>query len=144
MPPRRDKNESILRARALRRDMTLPEGLLWRELRKRPGGFKFRRQHPFGRCIVDFYCPAVRLVVEVDGMSHEMEGRAERDARRDAWLREQGLRVLRIAAVDVLRDMEAVLVAILAAAGNFTPPPCFAWFPSPRLHLGEELRLATA
>jgi very-short-patch-repair endonuclease len=72
MPPPREKNDAVLRARALRRNLTLPEGMLWRELRKRPSGFKFRRQHPLGNCIVDFYCAAVRLVVEVDGMSHEM------------------------------------------------------------------------
>ena len=69
MPPPREKNETVLKARALRRNMTLPEGMLWLELRKRPGGFKFRRQHPIGNYIVDFYCPAVRLVVEVDGLS---------------------------------------------------------------------------
>jgi very-short-patch-repair endonuclease len=44
--------------------MTLPEGMLWQVLRQRPDGFKFRRQHPIGRCIVDFYCPAARLVIE--------------------------------------------------------------------------------
>src|SRR5215212_4194348 len=75
MPPPREKNETVLRARALRRDMTLPEGMLWQVLRTRPDGLKFRRQHPIGRCVVDFYCPATRLVIELDGIGHEMGDR---------------------------------------------------------------------
>jgi very-short-patch-repair endonuclease len=77
MPPRREKNETVLRARSLRREMTLPEGMLWQVLRQRPEGFKFRRQHPIGRCVVDFYCPAARLVIEVDGEAHSMGDRPE-------------------------------------------------------------------
>src|SRR6185437_150996 len=109
MPPRREKNETVLGARALRRNMTLPEGMLWQALRQRPDGCKFRRQHPIGSCIVDFYCPATRLVIEVDGMSHEMADRPERDVRRDYWLRSQGLRVLRFAAADVMADLQSVV-----------------------------------
>ena len=116
MPPNREKNETVLRARSLRRDMTLPEGLLWRELRKRPGGFKFRRQHPFGHCIIDFYCAAVHLAVEIDGIGHELGSNPDRDVRRDAWLREQGVRVIRFNATDVLRNLDGVTQAIVAAA----------------------------
>ena len=115
MPPPREKNETVLRARALRRDMTLPEGMLWQVLRQRPDGFKFTRQHPIGRCIVDFYCPAARLVIEVDGESHSMGDRPQRDARRDWWLRNQGLRVLRFAASEVIKDLGSVITAILVA-----------------------------
>jgi very-short-patch-repair endonuclease len=113
MPPRREKNESVMRARSLRREMTLPEGMVWQVLRQRPDGFKFRRQHPIGRCIVDFYCPAAQLVIEVDGASHFMGDNPERDVRRDHWLRGQGLRVLRFAAEDVITDLESVVTAIL-------------------------------
>jgi very-short-patch-repair endonuclease len=115
MPPPREKNATVLRARALRRDMTLPEGMLWQVLRQRPGGFKFRRQHPIGRFIVDFYCPAARLVVEVDGMSHDMGDRPDRDLRRDIWLRNQGLHVLHFAAADVMNDLGSVVTAITFA-----------------------------
>ena len=109
MPPPREKNETVLKARALRRNMTLPEGLLWRVLRERPEGLKFRRQHPIGRCIVDFYCPAAKLVI---GESHSMGDRPERDARRDWWLKSQGLRILRFNAGDVMKDLQTVLTAI--------------------------------
>jgi very-short-patch-repair endonuclease len=95
--------------------MTLPEGLLWQVLRKRPDGIKFRRQHPIGRCIVDFYCPATRLVVEIDGESHSMGDRPERDVRRDHWLRQQDVRVLRFSAVDVMNDLQSVVTAITLA-----------------------------
>jgi very-short-patch-repair endonuclease len=93
--------------------MTLPEGLLWRALRERPGGLKFRRQHPIGRCVVDFYCPAARLVIEIDGISHSMGDRPQRDQRRDDWLRGQDMRILRFAASDVHRDIGSVVSAIL-------------------------------
>ena len=115
MAPRREKNESVLRARALRRDMTLPEAMLWQVLRKRPEGLKFRRQHPIGRCVVDFYCPATRLVIEVDGESHSMGENAQRDRRRDEWLNGQGLRVVRFGATEVMRDLGSVVTAILLA-----------------------------
>jgi len=118
MPPRREKNETVLRARALRRSMTLPEDMLWQVLRQRPEGLKFRNQHPIGRCIVDFYCPATRLVIEIDGESHSMGDQPERDLRRDAWLSGQGLRVIRFAATDVIRDLESVVTAILVACGR--------------------------
>ena len=115
MPPPREKNDVVLRARMLRRNMTLPEGMLWQVLRTRPAGLKFRRQHPIGRCIVDFYCPTARLVIEVDGASHSMGDHPERDSRRDQWLRGQGLRVLRFGARDVMNDLEAVVTAITSA-----------------------------
>ena len=115
MPPPRERNATVLRARALRRDMTLPEGMLWRALRQRPDGFKFRRQHPIGRCVVDFYCPALRLVVEVDGEAHSMGDHPAGDSRRDAWLRGQGLRVLHFNASDVINDLPSVVTAITLA-----------------------------
>ena len=121
MPPRRERNETVLRARALRREMTLPEGMLWKALRQRPNGFKFRRQHPIGRCIIDFYCPAAKLVIEIDGMSHGMGDRPERDRRRDYWLRSQGLKVMRIPADDVMRDLDSAVRAILTTASDQLP-----------------------
>jgi very-short-patch-repair endonuclease len=115
MPPRRENNDTVLRARALRREMTLPEGILWLVLRQRPNGLKFRRQHPIGSCIVDFYCPTAKLVIEVDGEVHCVGVQPARDRRRDTWLRYQGVHLLRFAATDVMKDLDAVLRAILLA-----------------------------
>jgi very-short-patch-repair endonuclease len=110
-----DRNAVLLKARELRRRPTLPEGMLWQVLRKRPNGLKFRRQHPFGWYIVDFYCPAAQLVVEVDGDSHSLGNNPRHDARRDRWLREQGLRVVRFGAADVMSDIDSVVTAITLA-----------------------------
>jgi very-short-patch-repair endonuclease len=115
MPPV-DRNAAILRARALRRSMSPPERRLWQVLRTRPGDLKFRKQHPFDTCTADFYCPSARLVIEVDGDSHDMGSRPEMDARRDALLRERGLKVIRFLAADVMRDTESVVTAIIEAA----------------------------
>ena len=99
----------------LRSNATRPEQALWYRLRRsRLAGLKFRRQHVVGPYIVDFYCPARRLAVEVDGESHV--GRGEEDAERDAFLRSQGMTVLHVTNDDVLHDLNAVCEAILRAA----------------------------
>ncbi len=105
---------TIKRARSLRRKMSLPEVLLWRELRGRPDGLKFRRQHPSGDYVIDFFCLEAGLGIEVDGASHDMGDRPERDVVRDAWLLGQGIEVLRIPARDVLGDVDAVIRYIVA------------------------------
>ncbi len=100
-------SDIIDKARDLRRDMSLPEVQLWQALRgEKLGGLKFRRQHPIAPYVLDFYCAGTRLAVEIDGESHER--RAAQDARRDAFLLEQGIRTLRIPARDVLNDLPAV------------------------------------
>ncbi|MEP9360185.1 endonuclease domain-containing protein [Sphingomonas sp. KR3-1] len=108
--------KTIQRAKRLRREMSLPEALLWRELRKHPDGLKFRRQHPAGLYVLDFYCDAARLAIEVDGEAHGHGDRPARDAERDAWLTLRGVRTLRIPAADVLGDLDAVLRHIEATA----------------------------
>src|SRR3954468_19746451 len=85
-------------ARVLRRRMTLPEVILWKWLRQRPDGLKFRRQHPTGPCVLDFFCGDARLAVEVDGEAHSRGARPQRDAARDEWLRSCGIETLRIPA----------------------------------------------
>lgn len=70
--------------------MSLPEVLLWRELKGQPLGVKFRRQFPVRGFIADFACLEVRLLVEIDGIAHDMGGRPERDERRDALLKADG------------------------------------------------------
>jgi very-short-patch-repair endonuclease len=117
--------KQVKRARRLRRQMSLPEVLLWQVLRTRPEGLKFRRQFPTDRATVDFACLQRRLVIEVDGECHSFGVQPWRDARRDARLRHDGFRVLRIPARDVLRDMDAVLrwiIATCSEAGPDLPP----------------------
>lgn len=104
------------RARKLRHEMSLPEVLLWRELRKRPGDLRFRHQHPAGDYVLDFFCPRYRLALEVDVEAHDRGDRPERDLVRDAWLAAQGVRVLRVAARDVLGDLDAVVRLIVGGA----------------------------
>ena len=106
----------VAKARTLRKDMSLPEVLLWRLLKGQPRGVKFRRQHPTSRIRVDFYCSDARLVIEVDGASHDMGDRPERDIGRDRWMSAQGLETVRILASDVLRDATTVADALVAMA----------------------------
>jgi very-short-patch-repair endonuclease len=107
---------TVAKARALRRMMTRPEAHLWQVLRTRPDGLKFRRQHPVGSYVIDFYCPAAKLAVEVDGDSHDMGTNPARDAARDAWLKERGLRICRIPARYLYGDIEPAVRLILSMA----------------------------
>jgi len=99
-------------ARKLRREMSLPEVLLWQQLKTRPNGLKFRKQHPIEPYIADFYCPEKRLVIEVDGIAHDMGQNPERDLRKDTFLAERNLEVPRIAAKDILKDVTAAAQSI--------------------------------
>lgn len=101
----------------MRRDPTRAEATLWRELRRRPGGMFFWTQHVLGsRYIADFYCPAARLVIEVDGDSHD--DRAAEDRRRDDVMHEYGFRVMRLTNVAVLADTSGAVARIVQAAAN--------------------------
>jgi very-short-patch-repair endonuclease len=104
-------------ARKLRRELSLPEVILWRALRGgRLEGIRFRRQHPIGRYVLDFYSDVAKLAVEIDGAHHTLEDRPRRDAERDAWVREHGVETLRVPAIDVLTDADGVLRLILETA----------------------------
>lgn len=116
--------------------MTLPEILLWQALRQRPGGLKFRRQHPAGDYILDFYCTAARLAVEIDGSTHDHPRSADRDEARTHWLAAQGVVVLRIPAQEVLRDVGSVIGHIVSHAQRLVPLNRPAAGPPPRS--GEE------
>ena len=126
----RAPQQTLDRARKLRRAMTLPEVVLWQALRKnRLAGLRFRRQHPIGPYILDFYCPAARLAVEVEGFAHDGADQMRHDERRRAWLAARGVTMLWVTAADVLRDatLNNVLTAIEQAAaapsGSLCEPP---------------------
>nr|WP_238147294.1 endonuclease domain-containing protein [Rhizorhabdus dicambivorans] len=96
--------------------MSLPEVMLWECLRggRAGAGAKFRRQHPIGPYIVDFYCSAAKSVIEVDGEAHDRGGKPEHDRQRDAFLKENGYQVLRVSAAEVMKAPDEVASAIVA------------------------------
>jgi len=103
-------------ARRLRRNMTPAEQTLWDALKgKQLDGLKFRPQHPVGPFILDFWCPARKLVVELDGGSHD--GREAEDEARTQRLQDYGYRVIRFRNEEVLTDLPSVLERIREAAG---------------------------
>ena len=114
-------------ARRLRNAATPAERLLWRHLARSQLSAKFSRQMPLGPYFADFLCRELRLVVELDGFSHE--ARVEYDARRDAWMKAQGYRVLRFGNAMVLREIDEVVAAIAleietSRRGRDGPPRC--------------------
>ncbi len=103
-------------ARQLRKEQTDAERLMWSLLRdRRLAGFKFRRQHPVERYILDFYCHEARLAVELDGGQHNEPDARARDEQRASFLEARGIRVLRFWNNDVLNNTEGVLQAIYDA-----------------------------
>ena len=122
---------SYQRARAFRRNLTPPEARLWIRLKgEKLAGLGFRKQHPIGPYILDFYCAAAKLAVEVDGASHNTAERMAHDARRTVWLAHKGIRVIRIAALAVRDETSEVLDFIqreaearVPAFETVSPPP---------------------
>jgi len=111
--PRKRIPRDFTKARHLRDNLSLPEALLWRLLKGSPDGVHFRRQHPVGDYVLDLYCARARVAFEIDGIAHDMGDRPERDSTRDAWLRAQGIEVVRIPATDVLKSPETVAESIV-------------------------------
>lgn len=126
---------SMKASKQLRRRMSKPEVLLWQLLRRSPAGIRFRRQYAIGPYIADFYCPAAKLVIEIDGQVHDFDQGAQRDAARDQLIGGYGVRIQRIAASEVLKDAAAVASALAemcagslyhSAAPDGPPPHGFA------------------
>jgi very-short-patch-repair endonuclease len=117
----RTQTISTKRARRMRQSLTGPEVGLWVRLRRRQlGGFRFRRQHPIGPYILDFYCPEARLAVEIDGAGHDHPDQVRHDLRRDEWLALKGIRTLRIPSSWV-KSPGAVLGTILDELRRHAP-----------------------
>ena len=83
--PRTKQPRNTAKARQLRREMSLPEVLLWNLLRLSPEGVHFRRQHALGKYFLDFYCARAKLCIELDGIAHDMGNRPQRDEVRSCW-----------------------------------------------------------
>lgn len=125
MPHAHVGKQQQLRAKELRRRMTRAETLLWRYIKAhRIEGLGFRRQAAMGNYIADFVCHSARLIVELDGESHDFQSRQTTDRRRDAWFASQGYAVLRFTNDQVLRELEGVVQVIReAASAQRAEPP---------------------
>jgi very-short-patch-repair endonuclease len=133
-------------AKRLRREMSLPEVLLWRFLRRSPNDTRFRKQNAAGDFIVDFFCAWANLAIEIDGKSHDAGDRPQRDMERDEWLREHRIDTLRIPASEVRADPALVAEGILGvveerlARFGKAPPSSLRVATSPSQVDGEDLR----
>jgi very-short-patch-repair endonuclease len=112
----RAPGRTVGNAQRLRRNLSPPEARLWNRLRARlPGQPVFRRQHPIGPYVLDFYCATARLAIEIDGISHDMADRPDRDQRRDAW---RHIRVARIPAAELRIGIDETADAIVRMAAE--------------------------
>jgi very-short-patch-repair endonuclease len=132
-----DGTDPLARSRDLRKAATEAEKIQWRELRNRRfEGFKFRRQFWIGPFVADFACLEAKLVVEADGSQHgEKE---EYDVRRDAYLRNEGYRVIRVWNNELTENLDGVLEAIRSALVERVPSPSHAAHGPLPLPQGEE------
>jgi very-short-patch-repair endonuclease len=141
-PSRTDRRSQLKigTAKRLRIDATESERKLWSILRsKQFGGLRFRRQQPLGPYIVDFYCSAAKLIIELDGNQHGIDENIAYDAARDGWLRSQGYRVLRFSNEEFLKHRDVVVEGIgraVVESGVPLPEPPSAVRPSLKGRVG--------
>ncbi len=95
---------NIKRVRKLRAEMSISEQVLWKRIRDKKLAYKFRRQHPIGKYVLDFYCPTLKLCVEIDGEQHQF--RVEADNARDSFLMSKGIVTIRIPSLQLFGDEE--------------------------------------
>lgn len=100
------------KAKELRNNVTHAEMLLWGYLKTKPFGFKFRRQHPLGNYIADFFCYKLKLIIAVDGSVHEKEEVKKNDERRQEIIEAEGIRVVRFTNSEVIKQPEVVIEKI--------------------------------
>ena len=116
------KREIFEAATNLRRTMTLPELILWKRLRNRSVfKFKFRRQHPIDKFIVDFYCHELKLVIEIDGEIHENDIYKAYDLIRTDELNKYGLKIIRFSNNQILFEIDSVITILLDRIRELSP-----------------------
>jgi very-short-patch-repair endonuclease len=131
---------SIKLARKFRSEMSFPETLHWQQPRHRPGNHKFRRQHPAGPFVLDFFCAQATLAIEVAGISHDSHNGARRDANCSAFLKARGIGTLRVPARVVLEDVEVAVKRIVEVCSKRLAVPLHRPTDGPPPRSGEELR----
>lgn len=105
--------------RQLRRESTPCERILWKRLRnKQVLDLKFRQQHGYGAYVLDFYCPTIRLCIEVDGDTHDGDEAREHDRERTEFLNQQGITVIRFRNEEIEGDVENVVCKIKQFINN--------------------------
>lgn len=115
--------QSVLRAKKLRGNATLPEQKLWLFLRKSQlNGLKFRRQQPIGKYIVDFLCCSKKIIIELDGGQHNEHRNIEYDKERDLFLKNEGYSVIRIWNNDILNNIDEVMDYLYEETQSITHP----------------------
>jgi very-short-patch-repair endonuclease/DNA modification methylase len=131
--------ETFKRARTLRKEMTPFERKLWSKLRNGQLGAKFRRQHPVGPYIADFYCAERSLVVEIDGDSHFSENGKRHDETRTAYITNTGLGIIRFTNVDIRNNLNGVVERILEEIGKsgVNCPKSTIWMSAGTLLVGD-------
>ncbi|MBI3169126.1 MAG: endonuclease domain-containing protein [Chloroflexi bacterium] len=112
----------LQRAREMRHPQTPAEATLWRGIRNRNLGYKFRRQHPINRFIIDFYCAQAKLCIELDGESHLEADQIQYDAARTEFLEILGYKVIRFTNNDVRYNIHAVVAEIIKTIENILTP----------------------
>ena len=116
--------EQIAKARSLRCQMNWAEKVLWKKLRDRKvSAFKFRRQYPCGPYFLDFYCPELKLAIELDGDTHGNPEQQMRDRRRDAYLEKHSVRVLRFWNREIRENLDGVMMVIREEVGKLPLTP---------------------
>ena len=124
--------KTTARARSLRRDMSLPEVLLWQQLRKKPAELKFRRQFPLGRFVFDFACLEARILTEIDGEAHNRGSQPVTDEIKNAAASAAGFHLIRFPATNILNNLDGVIQMLVAICAERRPLHRPADGPPPR------------
>jgi very-short-patch-repair endonuclease len=101
-----------LLARELRKNATVTEMILWKHVRGKAFGVEFHRQVPMLEYVVDFYCHELKLVIEIDGLTHDFDGALERDALRQQSIESYGVSFLRFSSKDIVENISSVILSI--------------------------------
>ncbi len=118
-----NKKTELIKRRLLRNSMPLPEVILWSRLKnKQLGGYKFRKQYSVGRYVVDFYCSALKLAIEIDGDSHFIDSVEEYDRVRQNFIESFSIKFLRFTNLDIMNNLNNVLEQMIQK-GFTTPSP---------------------